>query len=259
VQALYLAADRCSQATVAVSDVVRDRLVRWGVPAGKITVVPNALEFSRVAFDPGARARVREQLGIPPAATVIGVLGRLDPNKRVDLVIRAAAPLLREDRVLLIVGDGEERDHLADTVRDVGVGAHVVFAGERQDVGPVLSSFDMFVVASAQETFGLAVLEALGNGLPVLYTTCPALDGIATDRARQVPGEEDALRRELATELQRPLPPREPVTALLQRYGIHSAAARIDGLYERLRSRGTEPRRDAPPARPRDEDLSASR
>ena len=227
----------CRSATIAVSDVVRDRLVRWGVPAHKITVVPNAVEFSRVAFDPTGRARVRAQLGIASDATVIGVLGRLDPNKRVDLVIRAAAPLLRDDRQLLIVGDGEERDRLTATASDAGVSDHVLFAGERRDVGPVLSSFDVFVAASAQETFGLSVLEALGNGLPVLYTTCPALDGIVTDRARQVAGEEIALRHELAAEVDRPARARTPAAALLERYGIASISARIDGLYEKLLNR----------------------
>jgi glycosyltransferase involved in cell wall biosynthesis len=259
VRAVYLGANRYSQATVAVSDVVRDRLVRWGVPAHKITVVPNALEFSRVAFDPAARARVRAQLGIAEDATVIGVLGRLDPNKRVDMLIRAAAPLLRRDRVLLVVGDGEERDRLTATARDAGVAERVVFAGERRDVGPVLSSFDVFVATSAQETFGLAMLEALGNGLPVLYTACPALDGIVTDRARQVPGEETALQQELAAELDRPAGPRVPVGALLERYGIESAAARIDRLYERLLSPRSKREPVASPADFRDEDLSPSR
>jgi glycosyltransferase involved in cell wall biosynthesis len=258
VRALYLGADRCSHATIAVSDVVRDRLVRWGVPARKITVVPNAVDFSRVAFEPAARAHVRAELGIAPEVTVIGVLGRLDPNKRVDLVIRAAAPLLGADRVLVVVGDGEERHRLTEAARDAGVGAHVVFAGERRDVGRVLSSFDALVAASAQETFGLAMLEALGNGLPMLYTTCPALDGIVTDRARQVAGEETAMRQALATELDRPAGPRVPVAALQERYGIESVAARIDGLYERVLARGPEPEPVAQPER-RDEDLSPSR
>jgi glycosyltransferase involved in cell wall biosynthesis len=258
VRALYLRADRFSHATIAVSHVVRDRLVRWGVSADKIMVVPNAVEFSRVAFDPTARIRVREQLGIRPDTTVIGVLGRLDPNKRVDLIIRAAAPLLIDDRVLLIVGDGEERDRLTETARRAGVADHVVFAGERRDVGPVLSAFDLFVAASAQETFGLAMLEALGNGLPVLYTTCPALDGIVTDRARQVVGEESALRQELAAELGRPPRERTPDAALPQRYGIEAVAGRIDRLYERLLvEMGGE--RVSSPSERRDEDLFPSR
>ncbi|MGC1211282.1 MAG: glycosyltransferase [Micromonospora sp.] len=238
VRALYLAAERCSHGTVAVSDVVRDRLVGWGVPQRKITVIPNAVDFAAVAFDPTGRVQVRMQLGIGPNVQVIGVLGRLDPNKRVDLVIRAAAPLLGERRRLLVVGDGEERQRLEQTARDAGVADHVLFAGARRDVGAVLSSFDMLVAASAQETFGLAMLEALGNGLPLLYTTCPALDGITTDRARQVPGEETALRRELSAQLDAPLHPRMPVPELCERYGIEKIAARIDRLYERLETRG---------------------
>jgi glycosyltransferase involved in cell wall biosynthesis len=258
VHALYLGADRLSHATIAVSDMVRDRLVRWGVLAHKITVIPNAIEFSRVTFDPAGRARVRAQLGIAPDATIIGVLGRLDPNKRVDLAIRAVAPLLRDDRQLVIVGDGEERDRLTATARDAGVTDHVVFAGERRDVGPVLSSFDVFVAASAQETFGLSVLEALGNGLPAIYTTCPALDGIATDRARQVVGEEIALRHELAAEVDRPARARTPATGLLERYGIESISARIDGLYNNLLNRKPAQGRTAAPSERRDGDLSPS-
>jgi glycosyltransferase involved in cell wall biosynthesis len=257
VQALYLTANRCSQATIAVSDVVRDRLVKWGLPSQKITVIPNAVDFARVAYDPLAGTRVRAQLGIPQQVKVIGVLGRLDPNKRVDLVIRAAAPLLREDRLLVVVGDGEERQRLEKIAHHAGVADHVVFAGERRDVGPVLSSFDLLVAASAQETFGLAILEALGSGLPVLYTTCPALDGISTDRACRVAGDELALRHELAVELGRESVPRVPVTALRERYGVEAVAVRIDNLYERLLARGPEAERIAPTEQ-RDQDLSPS-
>ncbi|PWU50057.1 glycosyl transferase [Micromonospora globispora] len=257
VRALYLAAERCSHGTIAVSDVVHDRLVGWGVPERKITVIPNAVDFAAVAFDPAARVQVRMQLGIGPNVQIIGVLGRLDPNKRVDLVIRAAAPLLGERRRLLVVGDGEERQRLEQTARDAGVADHVLFAGARRDVGAVLSSFDMLVAASAQETFGLAMLEALGNGLPLLYTTCPALDGVVTDRARQVAGEEIVLRRELSAQLDAPLHPRMPIPELCERYGIEGVAARIDSLYERLAPRGPALERvDEPESRPGN--LSAS-
>ena len=123
----------------------------------------------------------------------------------------------------------------------------------------MLSSFDVFVAASAQETFGLSVLEALGNGLPVLYTTCPALDGIVTDRARQVVGEVIALRHELAAEVDPPARARIPAAALLERYGIESISARIDGLYEKLLNRKPAQGRTAAPSERRDGDLSPSR
>ena len=72
VRALYLASDICSDVTIAVSTAVRDRLVRWGVSARKIEIIPNGLDLHRVAADPVAGAEVRDQLELPSSATVIG-------------------------------------------------------------------------------------------------------------------------------------------------------------------------------------------
>ncbi|HEX5996408.1 MAG TPA: glycosyltransferase [Jiangellales bacterium] len=238
VRALYLTTDRCSHATIAVSDTVRDRLVKWGVPARKISVIPNGLELDRVAFDPDARVRIRQELSIAQDSQVIGVLGRLDPNKRFDLVIEAAGPLLTDGRRLLIVGDGDDRERLEKVAARCGVTDRVVFAGMRHDVAAMLSAMDLFIASSEQETFGLSVLEALSNGLPALYTTCPALVGVETDRARQVPGEVGAMRAHIAEELAAGRRSHNPVEVVQERYGIESVAAQVDTLYERLRTGG---------------------
>ena len=123
-----------------------------------------------------------------PTTTCLGVLGRLDPNKQFNLVIEAAAPLLDDSTKLLVVGNGAERSAPGrGGTHRCGVTGRVIFAGERHDVAAMLSAMDLFVASSAQETFGLSVLEALANGVPVLYTTCPALTGLEVSRARQVP------------------------------------------------------------------------
>ncbi|HMH94261.1 MAG TPA: glycosyltransferase [Streptosporangiaceae bacterium] len=234
VRALYLASELASDATIAVADVVRDRLERWGVPAQKITVIPNGLDFNGLGFDPGNRASVREQFGIHPDAYVMGTLGRLDPNKRVDLAIEAAAPLLSDRCKLLVIGRGQDGDRLQAAAERAGVADHVIFGGYQADMTAMLSAMDLNLSTSVQETFGLAVLEALANGLPVLYTTCPALDGISTDRARQVDGNVAALRAEMTKEVEAGFRPRQPVTGVLDVYGIESVARRIDDLYERI-------------------------
>ncbi|RCW44423.1 glycosyltransferase involved in cell wall biosynthesis [Halopolyspora algeriensis] len=256
VQALYLGTDLCSDATIAVSDTVADRLVKWGVQRNKITVIPNGVDFGRVAFDESHRARIRAEFAIPGEARVVGVLGRLDPNKRFDLVIEAMAPMLDATTRLLLIGEGPDRDRLESVVREHGVSERVVFAGERHDVAAMLSAMDLFVASSDQETFGLSVLEALANGMRALYTTCPAMDDIDTDRARAVPGEVAGMRREIAAELARMEPswpgssggpPRETVPAIHDRYGIESVTGRIDDLYEGLLTRrGPRPPHPAP-------------
>jgi glycosyltransferase involved in cell wall biosynthesis len=234
VRALYLASELASDATIAVADIVRDRLERWGVPARKITVIPNGLDFDGLGFDAGTRAAVRGQFGIHPDAYVMGTLGRLDPNKRIDLAIQAAAPLLGDRCKLLVIGRGEEGERLAGVARQAGVAEHVIFGGYQADMTAMLCAMDLNVTASLQETFGLSVLEALSNGLPVLYTTCPALDGISTDRARQVEGSVTALRAEMAKEIEAGPRPRQPVQSVMDTYGIEKVAGRIDDLYERI-------------------------
>ena len=201
VRALYLATEAMSDMTVAVSPAVRERLVKWGVRPRKVAVIPNGVDLTRVEFDATARQKVRAEFGLAPSDYVIGVLGRLDATKQFDMVIEAAAPLLGDARRLLIVGKGDERAHLEQVARRFGVADRVIFAGERHDVAAMLSAMDLFVAASKQETFGLSVLEALANGAPVLYTTCPALDGLDVSRATQVPSSAGGLRDAMLAEL----------------------------------------------------------
>ena len=236
VRALYLATELMSDMTVAVSPAVRERLVKWGVRPRKIAVIPNGVDLTRVKFDATAREKVRAEFAIAPSDYVIGVLGRLDANKQFDMVIEAAAPLLGGGgRRLLIVGKGDERAHLEQVARRYGVSDRVIFAGERHDVAAMLSVMDLFVAASKQETFGLSVLEALANGAPVLYTTCPALDGLEVSRATRVPSSAAGLRpamlAELAAGLRRD---RAAEPAVEKEYGIQAVTARVDDLYEQL-------------------------
>ncbi len=224
-----------SDMTIAVSGTVRERLVKWGVRPRKVAVIPNGVDLTRVEFDPTARDKVRAEFGIAPSEYVIGVLGRLDATKQFDMVIEAAAPLLGGGRRLLIVGKGDERAHLEEVARRYGVADRVILAGERHDVAAMLSAMDLFVASSKQETFGLSVLEALANGAPVLYTTCPALDGLDVSRATQVPssagGLRDAMLAELAAGRRRD---RAAEPAVDKEYGIQAVTSRIDDLYEQL-------------------------
>jgi glycosyltransferase involved in cell wall biosynthesis len=116
-----------------------------------------------------------------------------------------------------------------------------VFAGVRPHVRDVLCAMDVFASPSEQETFGLAVLEALANGLPAVYVTCPPLDeqppGAAT--AVRVPPDVDALRGALARELDEGT--RRPVPEIVARYDIARLAAEVSAQYHRMTARNQRP------------------
>lgn len=238
---LYRFLERLSTRTVAVSRTTADRLQRWGVDPRRISVADNGIDFDGLTFDELARTRVRRELGIDAWTTVLGAVGRLDPVKQMDIVLRASAPFLREGAVLLVAGTGPLLPELQAAADSLGVAHAVRWLGARGDIEEVLSAVDVVVSASADETFGMAVIEALGNGLPVVYVECPALDQL-TERpaqALQVPSSRDQeltarrLGEGIATALAGPRRWTVP-SALLERYGAPAAAQRIDDLYDEL-------------------------
>ncbi|MFE1506768.1 glycosyltransferase [Streptomyces sp. DSM 116494] len=241
VRALYLASERLGSSTVAVSPTVADRLRRWGVPAPRIEVVPNGIDVERFRFDPERRERTRRRLGLPRDAFVVGGVGRLARGKRFDVLVRALARL-PEDHWLLLVGGGPEEHVLRRTAGEAGVAGRVLFTGERPAVpdgspGPDLpsltSAMDLFTSPSAEEAFGLAAVEALASGLPVLYASCPAIEDLppaASRGARRVRGGPEAYARAI-TEVRAAGPVPRTAAEAARHYSITRSTARLMDVY----------------------------
>ncbi|AXG79610.1 glycosyltransferase [Streptomyces paludis] len=252
-RALYLAGERAGTATVAVSATVARRLERWGVRRDRIHVVPNGIEAGRFAFDPAARRAARAHLGLPAGAFVAGGVGRLTPGKRFDRLVRAVARL--PEARFLLVGDGPERARLRRLAEELGAADRVLLYGACEDPPPykdlsrtggspagglglpaLLAAMDVAVSTSHDEAFGLAAVEALAAGLPVLYVTCPALQDLPPESAPEarrisgsVPGLADELRRFQETPAARA--PRAVAPAALH-YDISRSAAQLMAVYE---------------------------
>ncbi|MER7643421.1 glycosyltransferase [Streptomyces sp. NPDC126522] len=251
VRALYLASERLGRSTVAVSPTVAERLKRWGVPGPRIEVVPNGIDLARFRFDPVQRLRTRQRLGLPEGAYVIGGIGRLAAGKRFDVLVRALAQL-PDDYWLLLVGGGTEENLLRRTAHDYGVADRVLFTGERPYVpdgtpGPDLPSLtaamDLLASPSPEEAFGLAVVEGLASGLPVLYASCPAIEDLppqAAPAARRVQGGPEVFARALAAaRAQGPRPRTAPDAA--HHYCITRSAAHLMDVYAAVSTSSPSP------------------
>jgi glycosyltransferase involved in cell wall biosynthesis len=233
VRALYLASERLGRGTIAVSGTVADRLVAWGVRRERVRVVPNGIDAGEFRYDRATRFATRAALGIPAGARVVGGVGRLAATKRFDLLVEAFAGLPPRT-VLLLAGDGAQRERLARLARRRGVADRVVFAGATGHAREVLCAMDVFASPSEQETFGLAVLEALANGLPTVYVTCPPLEEHPVPAARWVAADAGALRDALRAELSLVDDrggARLPVPAMLHLFDAAALAARVGQMY----------------------------
>jgi glycosyltransferase involved in cell wall biosynthesis len=251
---LYRLADSLGDLTLAVSSTTRDRMLAWHVPPLKVRVLRNGVDPHAVLFSETARRAVRSEFGVPRDATVLGSLARLVPTKKVDVLLEAVAAI--PGLHAIIAGDGPERAALQRRADRLGIRDRVVFAGERPDVGGLLSAVDVYVSACDHETYGLALIEALAAGLPVVYTRCPAIEeqpaALAPD-ARRVHGVEElveAVRELAATTLAERSPTDRRPCALVEVYDIRRVADELGRLYRipgrrrrRLRAPATAPAR----------------
>jgi len=161
---------------IAVSDSVKqdihseipsltaDRLIRLHhVAAGEV---------------PLDKASARAQLQIEHSGLVSGVVARLVAKKSVDIVVKAYAEYKQRqphsDSLLVIVGDGKEKQKLLDQAKRLGNGESILFTGWQDQAGRCIAAFDVLIFSSGnQEAFGMVLLEAMSAGVPIICSDAP--------------------------------------------------------------------------------------
>jgi glycosyltransferase involved in cell wall biosynthesis len=142
-----------------------------------VTVVRTGIDLDRFQADPEGGRRVRQELGIPPEAPLIGMVARFNPGKGHDILLRAMARVAGSNPATrcVLVGDalfgGEAKwkARMRALVRDLGFGDRVVFAGWRDDVPAVLTALDVLVhPPTTPDSLPASVLEAMAVGRPVV-------------------------------------------------------------------------------------------
>lgn len=144
---------------------------RTAMSNGSVTVVPNAVDIGSLEFNSTTRARMRRELGLGNALTIIHV-GNLVPVKNHTFLLSVFAEMLNSEpnARLLLVGGGGERERLIAHASRLGISGKVSFLGVREDVSALLQAADVFVFPSLHEGMPGAVLEAQAAGLPCVIS-----------------------------------------------------------------------------------------
>ena len=167
-----------------VSDCCRQHLIdSVGTKPEKIEVLHNAIDLQR--FNPGNydSIAIRKEYGFEADDIVLGFVGRLVPLKGADLLLPAFSDLLKKySRLkLLLIGDGALRDTINHQIADLGLTNKVVLAGHLENVAPAIAAFDMAIVPSREESFGIAALECMAMARPLVCSDVFGLAELATD------------------------------------------------------------------------------
>jgi glycosyltransferase involved in cell wall biosynthesis len=158
---------------ITVSDALRTELLDvYGLPARLVTTVHNGLDLSPF-LKGGDGPAARRRYGVPADSVAFGLAARFAPQKAHDVLIDAAVPVLeRDERAwLLLAGDGPLLEAARTKARATRVRDRILFPGFETDVPGLLAALDVYVSPAIAEGLGLATIEAMAAGLPVVATT----------------------------------------------------------------------------------------
>lgn len=177
---------------IANSFAGREYHVEHGYPEANVVVVPNGIDTDRYYPDREKGREIRRALGLSDDATVVGLVGRLDPMKDHATFLEAAKQFAaaRPEARFVCVGDGPEayRDSLVERARRLGLARRVIWAGAREDLPAVYNAFDLLTSSSAfGEGFPNVVGEALACGVPCVVTDVGDAASVVGETSRVVP------------------------------------------------------------------------
>jgi glycosyltransferase involved in cell wall biosynthesis len=218
-------------------------LIRCGADPARVTTVLNGIDHRQFRRDPARVEGARAELGVKAGEIAIGAVGRLEPQKRFDLLLEAFTTIV--DRFpqarLLIVGDGSQRQALDTQIESLRLSDRCRLVGHVDDVVPAYHAFDLLVQSSDYEGTPNAVLEAMAFEVPIVATAAGGTAEIVRDGVdgRIVPtGRRDLLVSNVMRSLEDPAG-----TAAMARHArlrvegelsFETRVRRIEGIYAEM-------------------------
>jgi len=157
-----------SNVVTSVSESLKqDTLRLFDIKEDKIKVVPNFIDYSKSESNPAEECK--RHMMATPNERILTHISNFRPVKRIDDVIKIFAKVVKEiPAKLIMVGDGPLQDDARALCKELDIEDKVIFMGNSNEIDKILCFSDMFLLPSERESFGLAALEAMMHGVPVI-------------------------------------------------------------------------------------------
>ena len=160
---------------IVQTEVAKQELMqKLRLPAGKISVIPNAIDVTEFEFELN-KGRKRVSLGLSVNDIIITCVSKLRREKGHEYLLEAFEEIHKKypKTKLLIVGDGERKQELLNQTHHYSSKSSILFLGNRDDIKEILRISDIFVLPTLGEGMSNAIMEAMASGLPVITTNIP--------------------------------------------------------------------------------------
>ena len=166
---------------IAVSSAVKEYLIKSKMaPKDRVVTIPNAINTKGFKNPWTKEQRIIRHTNHPPR---LGSVGNLNPQKGYQYLIRAMKLIVEEypHATLEIIGDGEEKQNLQRLIRELKLEHHVTLMGRKSDPLEYVKKWDIFVLSSIAETFGIVLLEAMSMQVPIVATKVGGVKDVIED------------------------------------------------------------------------------
>ncbi|MBI5943584.1 MAG: GT4 family glycosyltransferase PelF [Chloroflexi bacterium] len=241
---LYGFTAKLTDKVIAVSDEVREyQIQHTGVDSEKIIVIENGVDIQRFSNQTEAGIAIRAEFKIDTDTPLIGIIGRLQPQKDHDNFLNAAALINKTmpKARFLVVGDGPLREDLKTNAQALGLDSSVIFCGIRHDIPAILSALNLLVISSKWEGLPVTLLEGMAARCPIVSTAVGGVPNVVADgeSALLVPPEDPSA---LANACLKILREAETARALVnagfdrvkQQFSLDAMIQKILKLYQEL-------------------------
>jgi len=228
---------------VAISQRMYHQIIALpGLSPNRITIIRTAVDCEAF-YAPDQRDPCRAEFSLAPESPLIGYTGRLDIQKKLDLLLEGFSQVLEchHKARLMIVGKGSLRPSLEALADRLGISHAVIWTGFRQDIPRLLAAMDIYILPSSNEGFAASMLEAMAASKPVVVTDVGGAQDVVTNGRTGIlipPGSASAIGSAVNDLLEQP----EKLTALaqagrsrvLEEFGVQRMADAYQDLYQTL-------------------------
>lgn len=138
----------------------------------KVILIKNAIDIEKFIYNENIRDKYRKKIGVKPTQMVVGHVGRMVETKNHTFILNVFSELCkRKDATLVLIGQGPLENKIKEKVKELHIEEKVLFLGQKEDVNNWYQAFDVFILPSLYEGFGLALLEAQASNLPCIAST----------------------------------------------------------------------------------------
>jgi glycosyltransferase involved in cell wall biosynthesis len=231
---------RFADLIISNSDAGIEDAVKRGIPRAKMRLVPNGVDTAKYCPDQLARVRVRAEWGIADHERLIGLIGRLDPQKDIPSFLKAASIVAAAEKGIrfVVVGDGpaDYRASLIARCEQLGILGQTLWIPARPEVADVYNALDLMVISAGAEGTSYALVQAMACGKSAVVTEAGD-NGLAVGEWGQVtpPHNPEALADAIRRQLTRLAIDSESIAAGCRRhahenFSIEAFAAKTEAL-----------------------------